>query len=389
MIILVKYGEIILKGLNRPRFEAKLADNIRHSLGSLAKISRAQAVIYVEPIDDNDLPIIVEKLTKVFGIVAIIVARECDKSIEAIRALAIECAANLSGTFKVEAKRADKKFPLNSPQICATVGEAVLNANCNLTVNVNQPDHVINVEVRDFNAYVHVQKTPGAGGIPVGTSGKATLLLSGGIDSPVAGYSIAKRGVALNAVHFYSYPYTSPRARDKVIALAEIIAQYSGKIDVHVVPFTNIQLAINKHCPAEQMTILMRVLMMRIAEKIAISTNSNALITGESLGQVASQTIHALGVTNRAVESLPVLRPLIGMDKEEIVKISRNMGAFETSILPYEDCCTVFTPKHPTTKPKQEKIDLSLKQLDVDALIDEAIAGVEVIRTSNKIEATS
>ena len=262
-------------------------------------------------------------------------------------------------------------------------GGYVLSKNHHLKVDVHNPDYVINVEIRDFAAYVYSEKIQGVGGMPIGTNGKATLLLSGGIDSPVAGYMIAKRGVELNAVHFYSYPYTSERAKEKVLDLAQILADYCGEINVHVVPFTEIQLAINEKCPEEQLTVIMRRIMMQIADNIASDTGSYALITGESIGQVASQTIQALAVTN-AVVNMPVFRPLIGMDKDEIIQISRKIGTFETSILPYEDCCTVFTPKHPTTKPNIERIKQSESKLDIEPMIKTAIENTEVITLCRK-----
>ena len=281
-------------------------------------------------------------------------------------------------TFKVEAKRADKRFPYKSPEICMEVGGAILDENPHLTVDVHNPDILVMVEVRDFAAYIYTSKIPGVGGMPVGTNGRATLLLSGGIDSPVAGYMVAKRGVELDAVHFYSYPYTSERAKQKVLDLAQLLAGYCGRINVHIVPFTEIQLAINEKCPKEQMTIIMRRIMMYIANAVAKKNGSLALVTGESIGQVASQTIQALSVTDDASE-LPVFRPVIGMDKDEIITIARKIGTFETSILPYEDCCTVFTPKHPNTKPVLEKIKKSEGLLDLQPMLSRAIEGVETV----------
>lgn len=385
-IILLKYGEIILKGLNRPRFEKILVDNItRYADTDKIKVWRAQATIYVEPLcDDIDMDELAVKLSKVFGIVAVAVADVVPKDIDKICRKSAEVAKRTRGnTFKVEAKRADKKFPFKSPEICMRAGGEVLSQNHNLKVDVHNPDFVINVEIRDVAAYVYAGKLQGVGGMPIGTNGKATLLLSGGIDSPVAGYMIAKRGVELNAVHFYSYPYTSERAKEKVIDLARILADYCGSINVHVVPFTEIQLAINENCPEEQLTVIMRRIMMRIANIIASDTGSYALITGESIGQVASQTIQALAVTNEVVD-MPVFRPLIGMDKDEIVQIARKIGTFETSILPYEDCCTVFTPKHPTTRPNILKIKQSESKLDIEEMIKTAIDNTEVINLSRR-----
>jgi len=381
-IILLKYGEIILKGLNRPKFEKILIKNISQYVDrSKIKVWIAQATIYVEPIVDGiDMDALAIKLSKVFGVVTVAVAKVVEKDMDAICKMASEIAKNTPGkTFKVEAKRADKKFPFKSPEICMNAGGKVLEDNHNLKVDVHNPDYIINVEIRDFAAYLYAEKIKAVGGMPIGTNGKATLLLSGGIDSPVAGYMIAKRGVELNAVHFYSYPYTSERAKEKVLDLAQILADYCGEIKVHVVPFTEIQLAINDRCPEEQLTVIMRRIMMKIADKIAKETHSYGLITGESIGQVASQTIQALAVTNQ-VCNMPVYRPLIGMDKDEIIQIARKIGTFDTSILPYEDCCTVFTPKHPTTKPILKRIIQSEEKLEnLDEMMEKAIAETEII----------
>lgn len=382
-IVLVKYGEIILKGLNRPVFENILMKNIRHALKSVGEpeVTRAQAAIYIEPSSSDDIDEITERLKKVFGIMSITRACVVEKDIEEIKKAAAEyCGEDVKEgvTFKVEAKRADKKFPMKSPEICREVGGYMYENIEGAKVDVNNPGNVVMVEIRDFAAYVYCKKTEGQGGLPIGTGGRAMLLLSGGIDSPVAGYMMAKRGVELEAVNFFSYPYTSERAKEKVITLASILAQYASKIKLHIVPFTEIQLAIRDNCPEEHLTLIMRRFMMKIAERTAVANHTEALITGESLGQVASQTMQALHVTNSVV-NMPVFRPLIGMDKEEIVKISRKMGAFETSILPYEDCCTVFTPKHPTTKPKIDKIEKSEAALDVESLIQRAVDGIETI----------
>ena len=382
-IILVKYGEIILKGLNRPVFENLLVKNIRNTLASLGEINitRSQAAIFIEPALWVVIYFVIERLTKVFGILSITRAGVVEKDIEKIKEAALEyCGDDVleGGSFKVEAKRADKKFPLKSPEICREVGGYMLSKLDKITVDVNNPANTVMVEVRDFAAYVYCKKIAGQGGLPTGCGGKGMLLLSGGIDSPVAGYMIAKRGVELEALNFFSYPYTSERAKEKVIDLAAILAGFTSRIKLHIVPFTNIQLAIRDNCPEEHLTLIMRRFMMKIAERVARANGAEALITGESLGQVASQTMQALHVTNSVVD-MPVFRPLIGMDKEEIVKISRKIDAFETSILPYEDCCTVFTPKHPTTKPKVEKIIQSESVLDFDALINEAIDGIETI----------
>ena len=282
-------------------------------------------------------------------------------------------------TFKVETKREDKQFPLNSIQVSTEIGGYILENIPNLTVDVRNPDFIVNVEIRS-DAFVYAARHAGAGGMPTGTNGKATLLLSGGIDSPVAGYMVAKRGVVLNAVHFYSFPYTSERAKDKVIALAKQMSAYCGRINLHVVPFTDIQLSINKNCPPELLTLIMRRIMMRISEQIARKTGSHALVTGESIGQVASQTMESLVVTDNAVD-IPVFRPVIGMDKEEIVQISKKIDTYETSILPYEDCCTVFVPKHPKTKPRLEQlVDVEERLTDMESLIEKAVENTEIIQ---------
>ncbi len=384
-IILVKYGEIILKGGNRARFEKVLVNNIINSVKNISKVKVRvlQATIYIEVEEKEKINAVINRLTKVFGIVSVTRACVVEKDIEKIKLAAKEyCKDELvcGKKFKVEAKRSDKKFPLNSIQIAMEVG-GYLHSECDgLIVDVHDPEVTIKVEIRDFAAYVYCveKKLAGQGGMPIGTSNKATLLLSGGIDSPVAGHMIAKRGVEIDAVNFFSFPYTSDRAKEKVIKLAEILAEYTTKVNLYVVPFTQIQLAIRDNCPEEHMTLIMRRFMMRIAERLAKKNRSMALITGESVGQVASQTIAALNVTNSVV-SMPVLRPLIGMDKEEIIVRSRQIGAFETSILPYEDCCTVFTPKHPTTNPKLENVEKTEAVLDVEGLIEEAISGVELI----------
>ncbi|MBE7042786.1 MAG: tRNA 4-thiouridine(8) synthase ThiI [Ruminococcaceae bacterium] len=381
-IIMVKCGEIILKGLNRHVFEERLVKNIKYRLRGLGKIKvhRAQATVYIEPEDGSKTDQMIERLKRVFGIVNIAKVYRVEKDMDKICALALELMKETDAkTFKVEAKRSDKKFPLNSPQICAKVGETVFEGIEGIEVDVKHPDVVLWVEIRDTEGYVYTNKIKGAGGMPTGCNGKATLLLSGGIDSPAAGYMIGKRGVELNAVHFHSYPYTSERAKEKVIELAEIMASWCGTMELYIVPFTECQLAINQNCPSDEGTILMRRMMARITQKIAKQTDSHALVTGESVGQVASQTIYSLEVTNQGLE-LPVFRPLIGMDKDEIVTVARKIGTFETSILPYEDCCTVFVAKHPKTKPVLADILESEKALDYDALIDRAVEQTEVIK---------
>ncbi|MBQ9757862.1 MAG: tRNA 4-thiouridine(8) synthase ThiI [Clostridia bacterium] len=383
-LILLKYGEIALKGLNKPLFEAKLVDNIKSRLEKIGKfgVRKSQSTIYVEPLEEGlDMDEALDSLSRVFGIVNICPVMKCEKDIDSIAAAAVECIKPLyceGKTFKVEAKREDKNFPMKSPEICRVVGGKILEAVRGISVDVHNPDITVNVEVRQ-DGFVYTRKIKGAGGMPVGTNGKATILLSGGIDSPVAGYMISKRGVALEAVHFHSHPYTSDRAKEKVIDLAKQMSAYCGKIKLHIVPFTQIQLDIIEKCPENYLTIIMRRLMMRIAEKISAREGSAALITGESIGQVASQTMESLVCTDNAV-SQPVFRPLIGMDKEEIVTISKKIGTYETSILPYEDCCTIFVPKHPKTKPALDEIIEAEKALgDIETELKEAIGQEEVL----------
>lgn len=383
-IILLKYGEISLKGLNRPMFERQLISNVAKALAPLGKFSvrKSQSTIYVEPLEDSaDTELAVERLSKVFGIVNICPAVKCEKTIESIERTTLGCLSQMplkGKTFKVEAKREDKQFPMNSPQICRHMGGVILKNTEGLSVDVHNPDILVQIEIRK-EAYVFTHKVSGAGGMPIGTAGRATLLLSGGIDSPVAGWMIAKRGVRLEAVHFHSHPYTSDRAKEKVIDLARLMSAYTGEIRLHVVPFTEIQLDIIEKCPKNYLTIIMRRLMMRIAEKISVQNNSSALITGESIGQVASQTMESLVVTDNAV-NMPVFRPCIGMDKEEIVTISKKIDTYETSILPFEDCCTIFVPKHPKTKPNVSEIEEAEKLLtDPEGMMDKAIEESELI----------
>lgn len=383
-IILLKYGEISLKGLNRPMFEKQLLANVAKALAPLGKFSirKSQSTVYVEPLgDDIDMQVATERLSKVFGIVNICPAAKCQKTIEDIERTTLECLSqiDLNGkTFKVEAKREDKQFPMNSPQLCRHMGAVILKNTEGLSVDVHNPDILVQIEIRK-EAFIFTQKVSGAGGMPVGTAGRAALLLSGGIDSPVAGWMISKRGVVLDAVHFHSHPYTSDRAKEKVIELAKIMTQYTGPIRLHIVPFTDIQLDIIDKCPKNYLTIIMRRLMMRIAEKIARESGAMALITGESIGQVASQTMESLVVTDNAVD-MPVFRPCIGMDKEEIVTISKKIDTYETSILPYEDCCTIFVPKHPKTKPSISEIQEAEKLLtDPEGMMKKAIQDREII----------
>lgn len=384
-LILIKLGEIALKGLNRGNFEAALVKNIRRRISSLGgfKVKTAQSTIYVTPTtQDSDIDEAERRIQTVFGIAAYSRAARAEKDIEDIKRVAAEYLGDELeevNSFKVEAKRSDKKFPLKSPEICAELGGYILERFPHLHVDVHNPELTITVEIRDFAAYVHGASKRGAGGIPVGTGGKAAILISGGIDSPVAAYMMAKRGVELTAVHFASPPYTSERAEQKVKRLLEIVSRYSGRMIMYTVPFAKIQQQILENCPEELFTIIMRRFMMQISQRIAEKAECSALITGESLGQVASQTIGAIACTDE-VCSLPVFRPLIGMDKEEIITISRKIDTFETSIEPYEDCCTVFTPKHPRTRPVLKYVRLAQDKLDTQALIDEALECVKVTK---------
>ena len=381
-IILIKNGELVLKGLNRNTFEDTLIKNIKRRLNGLGKcsIKKAQSAIFIEPLEETfDFDEALERVSLIFGIAAFNRALVCDKSIDDILEKGVpylKDALAKAKTFKVEAKRADKSFPLKSPDICREMGGALLSAYPHLTVDVHNPDVTVNVEIRDFAAYVRAGQISGAGGLPVGTAGTATILISGGIDSPVAAWTMAKRGLRLNAIHFASPPYTSQRAEMKVRTLLSKVARYSGSINLAIVPFTEIQDAIAEKCPEDYFTLIMRRMMMRISERLAAKSGSLALITGESLGQVASQTLPAL-VTTDYVVNTPVLRPLIGMDKEEIIRISRNIDTFETSILPYEDCCTVFTPRHPKTRPTLNLCEAAEKELPIEELIEKAVAATQ------------
>lgn len=377
-ILLCKYGEIVLKGANRKYFEDMLCREMKKRARAYGNfdIYRAQSTIYIEPADDfADLDGMFHAASKVFGIVAIARAAVCEKNMESISETVRAYVPNfLEGkkTFKVEGKRSDKTFPLDSMEISREIGGVVLESCPRIKVDVHHPDVTVKIEIREFGAYVSAGQFKGAGGMPIGSNGKALLLLSGGIDSPVAGYMMAKRGVRLDAIHFESFPYTSERAREKVLELAGEVAEYAGDIYVHVVSLTHIQEELVKACEEDYFTLLLRRYMMTIAERVAREKECLGLITGESLGQVASQTIQALGVTDNAV-SMPVFRPCIGMDKEEIISIARRIGTFETSIQPYEDCCTVFTPKHPKTKPELEKVKAEENKLDFEALVEEAM----------------
>ena len=383
-LILIKIGELILKGNNRRKFEERLMTNIRHSVSKHGeyKIYRAQGTMYVEPKDENSkIAPAVESIKKVFGITQISPAYVAEKDMADIyRVIKEKIAGPLSNakTFKVEAKRADKKFPLTSPEICMETGGFILQNFSHLKVDVKNPELTVNVDIRDEYAYVYCEKIKGAGGIPTGSSGKAALLLSGGIDSPVAGWLMAKRGVNLISINFFSYPYTSQRAKEKVMELNRILEEYAGKIPMYIVPFTEIQMEIKDKCPESQLTIIMRRFMNRIAQRIAEQNEASVLVTGESLGQVASQTMQSMVVTSE-VATMPILRPLVGLDKQEIINYARKIGTFDTSILPYEDCCTVFVPKAPDIKPKLERIIESESKLDVEELVNRAVEGTELV----------
>ncbi len=382
-IILVKVGEIALKGLNRRTFEDVLKKNIKNAVKDLGQfeITSAQSTIYIEPRSEMlDLDDVADRISKVFGIVTYSRACVCEKSMEDISAQApvyLKDTLLNAKTFKVESKRSDKKFPLKSPEISAQLGGVILKSFPHLKVDVHNPDVIITAEIRDFGAYIRGGSCRGAGGIPVGTGGNAAILISGGIDSPVAAYMMAKRGIKLTAIHFASPPYTSERAEQKVVKLLEKVSLYSGKIKMYTVPFTKIQETIQSKCPEELFTIIMRRLMMEISERIAKKCDCTALITGESLGQVASQTIHAMECTDEATNML-VFRPLIGMDKEEIISISRKIDTFETSIEPYEDCCTVFTPKHPRTRPVLKHVKNAQDSVGFNEMIDEAVNNLKI-----------
>lgn len=381
-IILIKIGEIVLKGLNRKNFEDKLIKNIKRKIAPFGEfeIKNQQSTISLIPkSEDIDFDAVSNKISKIFGIAAFSRAAICEKEMTNIKQTACQYLykrLKMSKTFKVESKRADKKFSLKSPQISAEVGEYILENFSNLTVDVHNPDITITVEIRDSFAYIRGENLPGAGGIPVGTGGKAAVLISGGIDSPVASFMMAKRGVDLLAIHFASPPYTSQRAEEKVKSLLQKVSEYANRIEFIVVPFTKIQEEIKRNCPDELFTIIMRRLMMKISETIAKKHECRALVTGESLGQVASQTIEAISCTDSAT-SMPVFRPLIGMDKDEIVIISRKIETFDISILPYEDCCTVFTPKHPKTKPILSHVIEAENELYLENLINEAILNIK------------
>lgn len=388
-LFLLKLGEVVLKGLNRRSFEDKLVSNVRRRVKHCGtfQVYVRQSTIYVEPRSaDCDLAGAYAACRQVFGIAAVARAVPCEKSVDAIADTAAAYLADTfaaSRSFKVESRRADKTFPLNSIQLSQAVGSRLARRFPAVKVDVHQPDLTVHVEIREAAAYVHAPSVPGAGGLPVGMGGKAVSLLSGGIDSPVASWMMARRGVQLEMVHFVSPPYTSQQAQDKVLELARLLTPYCGRMIVHVIPFTKIQEEIRRSCPEEYFTLIMRRFMMRLALAVAKRSGAGALVTGESLGQVASQTMLALGVTED-VTDLPVLRPLIGMDKVEIIRMAREIGTFDTSILPYEDCCTVFTPRHPCTRPNLEDVRTAEAALDVESLVAQSLAGEQWIRVKYK-----
>lgn len=383
-VALIRYGEIVLKGNNRSKFEKKLVDNVKYALrDESVKITFSQARLYAEPEDPMDLDRIINKLKKVFGIVSISPALKIDSDWDKIKEASVTLMReeNSGKTFKVEARRGDKTFPLQSMEIAKEIGAHILKNVKNISVGVTKPDTVLTIEVRE-NTYVYIEKIPTLAGMPVGTNGKGLLLVSGGIDSPVAGFMLARRGVEIDALHFFSPPYTGAKAREKVIELCKILSEYSGKINLYIANFTEPQLAIRDNCPTDQMVLLMRRIMMRVAERVAKEKECDALITGENIGQVASQTMKSIVATND-VCSIPVFRPLIGMDKNDIISIAKKIGTFETSILPYEDCCTIFVPKHPETQPKIEKLEKSETHLDIEKIVDEVVNSLELIVIKN------
>lgn len=386
-IFLLKLGEVVLKGANKRQFEGRLRQNIRRRMKPYGNfdVYLMQSTVYVEPLDEEaDVEGAWEACHAIFGLVSLCRCRPCEKNVDAIFAAIenylgddLDCAKS----FKVESKRSDKRFPMTSIQLSQEIGGRLAEAHPGVEVDVHHPEYTVNVEVRDLAAYVHGPAEPGAGGLPTGVGGRAMSLLSGGIDSPVASYMIAKRGVEIEAVHFFSYPYTSQLAKDKVIELARLVTKYSGKMTVNVVSFTEIQEAIRDKCPEEYFTLIMRRFMMEIAMRLAKEDGCGALVTGENLGQVASQTMEAMTVTG-AVVDIPIFMPLVGMDKKDIIAIAEKIGTLETSILPYEDCCTVFTPKHPKTKPTLGQVLHAEEKLDREALIVKALESVEKIKVS-------
>ena len=386
-IFLLKLGEIILKGANKRQFENKLRQNIRRRMKAYGNfdVYILQSTVYVEPEDDSaDVEGAWEACKSVFGVNSICRCRPCEKNLDAIFAAVEEYLGDeldCARSFKVESKRSDKQFPMGSIAISQEIGGRLAEAHPGVAVDVHHPEYTVYVEVRDHAAYVHGPALPGAGGLPTGVGGRAMCLLSGGIDSPVSAYMMAKRGVEIESVHFFSYPYTSQLAKDKVLELARLVTRYSGKMTVNIVSFTEIQEAIRDNCPEEYFTLIMRRFMMDISQRLAREDGCGALVTGENLGQVESQTMEAMTVTG-AVVDMPVFMPLVGMDKEEIVTIARKIGTLETSILPYEDCCTVFTPKHPKTKPTLGQVLHAERKLDREALIARALESVEKVKVA-------
>ena len=385
-VILCKYGEVILKGANRSDFEAKMLKQLKQRARRIGNynVFYSQSTVYIEPLDEESIDKIDEMVYQakhVFGFVGVSRAFACKKDMdEILNVIRTYMPERLKGykTFKAEAKRSDKKFPMKSPDIAAEVGGAVLSSVPKIKVDIHNPDVIVRVEIRDKEAFIHAGQEKGAGGIPYGCSGRGLLLLSGGIDSPVAGYMMAKRGVQLEAIHFESFPYTSERAKEKVLDLAKILTNYTMRLRVHVISLTKIQEMLRDNCDEEYFTLLLRRYMMALSLKLAHKYDCEALITGESLGQVASQTMKAINVTN-SMSDIPIFRPLIGMDKEEIIQISRKIGAFDTSVLPYEDCCTVFTPRHPRTRPELDKVIEQENRLNFNELVEEAFETREII----------
>ena len=386
-IFLLKLGEVVLKGQNRQSFEDKLLANVRRRVKNCGSFqcSLRQSTIYVEPQgEDCDMEAAWDACRQVFGIAAVARAVPCEKTVDAIVEAARTYLADafaVAKSFKVESKRADKMFPINSIQLSQAVGGDLAELFPHVAVDVHTPDLTVFVEIREKYAYVHTPSVPGAGGLPIGMGGRAVSLLSGGIDSPVSSWMMARRGVELEMVHFVSPPYTSQQAQDKVLELARLLTAWTGRLLVHIVPFTEIQEEIRRNCPEEYFTLIMRRFMMRIAEAVAQRCGAGAIVTGECLGQVASQTMDAMLVTGSVVE-LPILRPCIGMDKEEIVQIARKIGTFETSILPYEDCCTVFTPRHPRLRPMPGEVEAAEQALDIEAMVQAAVDGIERLQVN-------
>ena len=388
-MILVRYSEIHLKGKNRGFFEKILAHNIQEAITKFgAKVSKISGRYVVEGYQDDEESLVIESLKKVFGIYSISPALEIDTNSQSIQDVVTQIHLPLSvSSFKVAVTRADKSFPIHSTEFAAFLGGIILDNNSHVHVDLHKPETIIYVDIRENKkSYIYHEVIRCANGMPIGTSGSGLLLLSGGIDSPVAGYQLARRGMPLHAIHFHSFPYTSDLAKQKVIKLATILSEYTGNITLHMISFTKVQEAIHKYCKDEYMITIMRRIMMRIAEIIAKKNHLKAIITGESLAQVASQTVESITVTNHVVQDLPIFRPLIGLDKDDITVIATKIGTFETSILPYEDCCTVFLPKHPVIKPKLEQVEMEEKKLDLETLLQEALDSEEILETKNFVE---